>query len=61
MIGASLSKRSGLPWIADFRDPMVQEGDPADPYDDAQHCDVSASVVEAAVTPSRPPIVLIAR
>ena len=32
MIGASLSKRSGLPWIADFRDPMVQEGDPADPY-----------------------------
>lgn len=24
VIGAELSRRSGLPWIADFRDPMVQ-------------------------------------
>jgi glycosyltransferase involved in cell wall biosynthesis len=31
MIGAELHKRSGLPWIADFRDPMAQEGYPADP------------------------------
>ena len=31
MIGFELQKRSGLPWIADFRDPMVQEGYPADP------------------------------
>ncbi|MFT3960001.1 glycosyltransferase [Propionivibrio sp.] len=30
-IGAALQKRSGLPWIADFRDPMVQDGYPADP------------------------------
>src|SRR6185437_16439740 len=28
MIGASLARRSGLPWIADFRDPMAQEGYP---------------------------------
>lgn len=31
MIGAELHRRSGLPWIADFRDPMAQEGYPADP------------------------------
>ncbi len=30
-IGATLARRSGLPWIADFRDPMAQEGYPADP------------------------------
>ncbi len=31
VIGAELARRSGLPWIADFRDPMAQEGYPADP------------------------------
>jgi glycosyltransferase involved in cell wall biosynthesis len=31
MIGAALHKRSKLPWVADFRDPMAQEGYPADP------------------------------
>jgi glycosyltransferase involved in cell wall biosynthesis len=30
-IGAALAKRTGLPWVADFRDPMAQEGYPADP------------------------------
>lgn len=30
-IGATLARRTGLPWIADFRDPMAQEGYPADP------------------------------
>jgi glycosyltransferase involved in cell wall biosynthesis len=30
-IGATLHRRSGVPWIADFRDPMAQEGYPADP------------------------------
>jgi glycosyltransferase involved in cell wall biosynthesis len=30
-IGAELKQRSGLPWVADFRDPMAQEGYPADP------------------------------
>ena len=29
-IGASLHRRSGLPWIADFRDPMAQDGYPPD-------------------------------
>ena len=29
-IGASLHRRSALPWIADFRDPMAQDGYPPD-------------------------------
>ncbi|MDP3085871.1 MAG: glycosyltransferase [Rubrivivax sp.] len=31
VIGAELQRRTGLPWIADFRDPMAQQGYPADP------------------------------
>jgi len=31
VIGHTLHRLSGLPWIADFRDPMAQEGYPADP------------------------------
>ena len=31
VIGSQLHRRSGLPWIADFRDPMAQDGYPADP------------------------------
>ena len=31
LIGAALHKHSGLPWIADFRDPMAQQGYPSDP------------------------------
>ena len=31
LIGAELQRRSGLPWVADFRDPMAQNGYPADP------------------------------
>ncbi len=31
LIGLALHRRTGLPWVADFRDPMAQEGYPADP------------------------------
>ena len=31
LIGAELQRKSGLPWIADFRDPMAQDGYPTDP------------------------------
>ena len=31
LIGAALQKYSSLPWVADFRDPMAQEGYPSDP------------------------------
>ncbi len=30
VIGAKLAEKSGLPWIADFRDPMAQDGYPSD-------------------------------
>jgi hypothetical protein len=30
-IGHTLHRLTGLPWIADFRDPMAQDGFPADP------------------------------
>lgn len=30
LIGHALAKRSGLPWIADFRDPMAHDGYPED-------------------------------
>lgn len=31
VIGRYLSQRGGVPWVADFRDPMAQDGYPADP------------------------------
>jgi hypothetical protein len=31
VIARTLHRLSGLPWVADFRDPMAQEGYPADP------------------------------
>jgi len=31
MIASSIARASGRPWIADFRDPMAQDGYPADP------------------------------
>lgn len=31
VIGARVQRLSGLPWIADFRDPMAQDGYPEDP------------------------------
>lgn len=30
VIASALHRRTGIPWIADFRDPMAQEGYPAD-------------------------------
>ena len=30
LIGAELQRRSGLPWVADFRDPMAQDDYPTD-------------------------------
>lgn len=31
LIGARLHRLTGIPWVADFRDPMAQDGYPADP------------------------------
>ena len=40
LIGAELQRRSGLPWIADFRDPMAQDGYPADPLTWEQYVNI---------------------
>lgn len=31
LIASTLQQKTGLPWVADFRDPMAQDGYPADP------------------------------
>ncbi len=49
-IGAALQRRSGLPWIADFRDPMAQEGYPADPLTRQQFSDIERAATEQAST-----------
>lgn len=47
-IGASLQRRSGLPWIADFRDPMAQDGYPADPKTHAEFMRIEGLVAAQA-------------
>lgn len=48
LIGHALSKHSGLPWIADFRDPMAQEGYPADPLTWQSFKRIEAQAMEQA-------------
>jgi hypothetical protein len=54
MIGARLARRSRLPWIADFRDPMVEhfpetgETFPKDPLIRQARLDIEADVVNTA-------------
>ena len=48
LIGAELARRTGLPWIADFRDPMAQEGYPADPATYRQFVAIESHAVATA-------------
>ncbi|MFG6416570.1 glycosyltransferase [Roseateles sp. DC23W] len=48
VIGAALQRRSGLPWIADFRDPMAQENYPADPATRARFLDIEKASAHRA-------------
>ncbi len=48
VIGAALHARTGVPWIADFRDPMAQEGYPADPHTWAQFKAIEQQAIEQA-------------
>lgn len=57
LIGAELQRLSGLPWIADFRDPMAQEGYPADPlvwqsYKSIEERTLSTASYSTFTTPS---------
>lgn len=57
LIGAELQRRSGLLWIADFRDPMAQEGYPADPlvwqsYKSIEECALETASYSTFTTPS---------
>lgn len=57
VIGAELARRSGLPWIADFRDPMAQPDYPTDPatwaaYDRVERATIAAARVSLFTTPS---------
>jgi glycosyltransferase involved in cell wall biosynthesis len=48
LIGAELQRRSGLPWVADFRDPMAQPGYPVDPRVRAMFLRIEEAAAERA-------------
>lgn len=48
VIAAELQGRTGLPWIADFRDPMGQDNFPDDPVTRAQFFEIEKRVVKQA-------------
>jgi Glycosyl transferase 4-like domain len=48
LIASALHKKSGIPWIADFRDPMAQEGYPADPRVRQSYLDIEADAAANA-------------
>jgi len=48
VIGSRLHRKSGLPWIADFRDPMAQEGYPPDPRTWKSYRAIEADAVRRA-------------
>jgi Glycosyltransferase Family 4 len=57
LIATQLQRLSGLPLVADFRDPMAQQGYPADPrtwrsYDRIERATVQAAAKSVFVTPS---------
>jgi glycosyltransferase involved in cell wall biosynthesis len=49
LIGAELHRRSGIPWVADFRDPMAQRGYPLDPVTWRQYEAIEKHALEHAV------------
>lgn len=48
LVGATLQKHSGLPWVADFRDPMAQEGYPSDPLTRKSFVKIEESAMKKA-------------
>ena len=47
-IAAALHARTGVPWVADFRDPMAQDGYPADPVTWQQFKAIEQRAIERA-------------
>jgi glycosyltransferase involved in cell wall biosynthesis len=47
-IGAGLAARTGLPWVADFRDPMLQRRYPADPANRRHYLRIEAEAATRA-------------
>lgn len=47
-IGFSLSKYSGVPWVADFRDPMAQDDYPTDPAQWRSFLNIERATIESA-------------
>lgn len=48
VIASALHRKTGIPWIADFRDPMAQEGYPADPRTWQSYLDIEARAAAQA-------------
>lgn len=48
VIAAALHKHSGIPWVADFRDPMAQDGYPADPVTRQHYLQIEAEAASHA-------------
>ena len=48
VIASKLQRKTGLPWIADFRDPMAQDGYPADPRTWKMYRDIEADATTRA-------------
>ena len=48
VIASVLHRKSGIPWVADFRDPMAQEDYPADPITRQMYCEIEADVAKHA-------------
>jgi hypothetical protein len=48
VIAAALHAKTGLPWIADFRDPMAQDGYPADPATHRLYAQIEANAAATA-------------
>lgn len=48
LIGEEIARRSGLPWIADFRDPMAQPGYPSDPLTHKKFTEIESSAARLA-------------
>ena len=42
VIASALHRKTGIPWMADFRDPMAQDGYPADPLTWQRYKDIEA-------------------